>query len=40
MKQLKKFQKKHNVGLLTISLLALFALQNNVLDAMSIYPGV
>ena len=40
MKQLQKFQKKYNVGILTIGLLMLFAVQNNVLDAMSMYPGV
>lgn len=40
LKQFKKFQQKHNVGFLTIGLLTLFAVQNNVLNALSMYPGI
>ncbi len=40
MKQLKKFQKKYNVGVLTFSLLVILAIQNNVLAAISLFPGI
>jgi hypothetical protein len=38
-KQIKKFQQKHNVGAVTLGLLTLFAVQNNVLNALAMYPG-
>lgn len=40
MKHLKKFQHKYNISTLTLALLVVFAVQNNVLSAMSLYPGL